>query len=81
MAQHASWCARVHAKAALAAKREKNTDMEQHHMQKAEQYAALNSKLKTISDAEQRAKRKEYEQARTAGNEAMTAFLRKYKRL
>lgn len=54
--QHASWCARVHADAALMCKRAKLPELQAQHEQLQERYASIRSRLKPLADADMEAK-------------------------
>ena len=72
--QHASWCARVHADAALMCKRAKLPELQAKHEQLQERYASIHDRLKPLADADQKAKRAGWEEAMQQGPSAMRAY-------
>ena len=72
--QHAIWCARVHADAALICKRAKLPELQAKHEQLQERYASIHDRLKPLADADQKAKRAGWEEAMQQGPSAMRAY-------
>lgn len=75
--QHASWCARVHADAALMCKRAKLPELQAKHEQMQEHYAGVRSRLKPLADTERKAKDTDWEEAKRQGPKGMQAYLDK----
>lgn len=75
--QHAGWCARVHADAALLCKRAKLPELQAKHEQLHERYASIRSRLQPLAEAERKAKYAQWEEAKLNGHKAMQAYLDK----
>ena len=72
--QHASWCARVHAEAALMCKRAKRPDLQAQHELLRDRYASIRERLQPLARAESKAKFAAWEDAKRQGIKAMQAF-------
>ena len=77
--QHACWCARVHADAALICKRAKRPDLQAKHELLHDRYASIRERLQPLARAESKAKFAAWEEAKRKGSKAMLAFLKTIK--
>lgn len=72
--QHAGWCARIHADAALICKRAKRSDLQAQHELLRGRYASIRERLQPVVRAESKAKFSAWEEAKKQGIKAMQAF-------
>lgn len=77
--QLAGWRARVHTDAALICKRAKRANLQSEHEQLYDHYIDISKRLRSVSDADMKAKHAAWESAKQQGPKAMAAFHQKYR--
>lgn len=75
--QHASWCARVHADAALICKRAKLPELQAQHEQLQERYSSLRRRLDPVASADVKAKFAAWEKVKRPGVVAIQRFFKR----
>jgi tetratricopeptide (TPR) repeat protein len=77
--QQASYIARIHREAALICKRQKRSDLRQHHEAEQERWWAIHEKLAPLAEADAQQRRDEWAAASAGGPEAVAAFIKKWR--
>lgn len=77
--QQASYVARTHREAALICKREKRSDLRQHHEAEQRRWWAIREKLTPLAEAEEQQRRDEWAVASAGGPQEIAAFIKKWR--